>query len=147
MFLLNKFFTGGEVMKKNYLIWMSLFLILFAGMSYAVEVSVFGPSQYTTTQGETAVYSDTFSASAGAAFLTVKNGDYTGNHRVDNAVSSARVIINGVEIFSPNDFNQTVYLLEAPITVKANNSISAELSGSDGRYITVEITQEVVNNR
>jgi RHS repeat-associated protein len=132
-------------MKKNNLIWMSLFLILFAGMSYATEVTIFGPSQYSTTQGGTATYNDTFTASAGQATLTVKNGEYTGSHRVDNAISSARVLINGVEIFSPNDFNQTTYLLESPITVGESNSITAELNGSEGRYITVEITQQVVN--
>ena len=99
------------MMRKNYFILIFVFLLAFAGNSSAVEVTVFGPNQYTTTRGGTDVFTDTFSAVAGEALLIVKNGDYTGNHRVEDGVSSARIYVNGAEIFAPRDFNQNVYLL------------------------------------
>ena len=131
------------MMRKNYIIWIFAFLLVFAGNSSAIEVTVFGPNQYTTTQGGTDVFTDTFSAVAGEALLIVKNGDYTGNHRVEDGVSSARIYLNGAEIFAPSDFNQNVYLLETAINVGDSNSISIELNGTSGRYITVEITEQV----
>ncbi|RJQ52518.1 MAG: carboxypeptidase regulatory-like domain-containing protein [Nitrospiraceae bacterium] len=128
---------------KKYLVWFFVFILAFAGTSYAGNVTVFGPAQYTTTQGGTDVFTDTFSAISGEARITVRNGTLTGTKRIDNAISSARVYVNGTEIFSPNDFNQNVYLLESPINVGSSNSISIALNGSSGRYLTVEITQQV----
>ncbi len=128
---------------KRYLIWLVVFIFALVGSSNAGNVTVFGPSQYTTTQGGTDVFTDIFSALASEALITVRNGTLTGTNRIDNAISSARVYVNGTEIFSPNDFNQNVYLLESPINVGGNNTISVELNGSSGRYLTIEIIQQV----
>ena len=129
---------------KRYLIWLVVFIFSLIGTSYAGNVTVFGPAQYTTTtQGGTDVFTNTFSALAGEALIIVRNGTLTGTNRIDNAISSARVFVNGTEIFSPNDFNQNVYLLESPINVGGSNTISVELNGSSGRYLTIEITQQV----
>jgi hypothetical protein len=131
-------------MKKSALV--SLFLILgfFVGTSSAVEVSRFGPTQYVRTGGAPDVYNDSFSAPSGEATLVVTNGEQSGTHRVTDGVSSAYVRLNGVEIFGPNDFNQTVYHLEAVVTLVENNSLSVELNSNPDSYITVSVLQEAV---
>jgi hypothetical protein len=130
-------------MKKTILIALFLFLSLFLGTSSAVDVTLFGPKQYLRTTGSANVYTDTFSAIAGEAKLTVKNGDWDGSQRITDAISSASVAVNGVEIFGTDDFNQQVYLLEAPINVAEGNSILVELASNPGSYLSIQVTQEV----
>ncbi|RJQ51346.1 MAG: hypothetical protein C4526_10195 [Nitrospiraceae bacterium] len=127
---------------KKYLICFFAFILTLTGTSYAGNVTVFGPAQYTTTQGGSDVFTDTFSAVAGEAFLVVRNGDMTGTGRTNNAASSARVYINGAEIFSPDDFSRN-NLLKSSINVRGRNTVSVELNGGEGRYLTIEITQQV----
>jgi hypothetical protein len=62
----------------------------------------FGPKQYLRTRGKPNNYTDSFSATPGGGTLAVQNGDDNGNQRV----SSAIVMLNGIQVFGPNDFNQ-----------------------------------------
>ncbi len=130
-------------MKKTMMITLCILLSLFLGTASAVEVTMFGPNQYLRTTGSPDVYTDTFSGVAGEGTLIVKNGEWDGDRRITDAMSSASVVINGEEIFGPNDFNQQVYLLEASINVAEGNSISIELASNPGSYLNIEITQEV----
>jgi len=104
-------------MKKAVLFTLCLLLSLFTGASFAVEVTLFGPNQYVRTQGAPDIYTNTFHGVPGEGTLIIKNGDEDGKHRI----SSAKVLVNGVQIFGPNDFNQRTYLLETPVTLSANN--------------------------
>ena len=100
-------------------------------------VIVFGPKQYFRTKGPADVYTDAFSATPGEAALTVENGDADGNSRV----SSALVSVNGVEVFGTQDFSEGVYILEAPVSLSENNSITVEVKkAKEGSYLTVTIT-------
>lgn len=58
-------------------------------------------------------------------------------------MSSATVNVNEVEIFSPNDFNQQVYILESVVSLSEQNTISVELNSKPGNYFAVEITEDV----
>lgn len=99
---------------KKILIFTPLFLLcLFTMPSLAGWVTMFGHNQYVRTTGAPNVYTDTFSAIWGEGVLSVKNGDQDGGHRL----SSAKVFINGEQIFGPSDFNQQVYLLESPVSL------------------------------
>jgi RHS repeat-associated protein len=127
-------------MKKTALMAWCLVIGLFVSMSFAAVVTVFGPTQYVRTQsnGPADVYTDTFPATPGGGTLAITNGEADGTNRV----SSAEVIINGQEIFGPNDFSQGIYTLEAPVTLSESNSITIKLKkGKQGSYLTVEITQ------
>jgi hypothetical protein len=130
-------------MKKTISITLFLLLILFLGTASAGEVTMFGPKQYVRTKGAPNVYTDTFSAISGEAKLTVKNGSWDGMKKITDAISSASVVVNGHQIFGPNDFNQQVHFLEASINVAEDNSITVELASKPGSYLTIEITQEV----
>ncbi|TFG50781.1 MAG: hypothetical protein E4H40_00565 [Candidatus Brocadiia bacterium] len=127
-------------MKKTALMAWCLAFGLFANISIADVVTVFGPTQYVRTQshGPADVFTDTFSATSGEGILTVYNGEADGTNRV----SSAEITINGEEIFGPESFSQGVYTLEAPVALSENNLITVKLKkGKQGSYLTVEVTQ------
>jgi hypothetical protein len=130
-------------MKKPIVISLFLLLSVLHGTSSATEVTMFGPKQYLRTTGAPDVYTDSFSAIEGEAQLIVKNGDWDGSNRITDAISSASVVVNGQQIFGPDDFNQQVYLLETSINVAEDNSISVELASNPGSYLTIEVIQDV----
>ncbi|MDY6971032.1 MAG: hypothetical protein SV775_01755, partial [Thermodesulfobacteriota bacterium] len=140
-------------MKKAVYIILSLLLGLFVSDSFAGEVSLFGPKTYVRTTGQPDEYTDTFSAGFGipaTGKLTVWNGAESGGDRVyngdesgDDRISSALIFVNGVQIFGPSDFNQGVYLLEAPVDLVESNSIFIELRSNPGSYLTIQITQDI----
>ena len=130
-------------MKKT--VWVKLFLLLcvFSGTSFATQVTVFGPNQYVRTTGAPDVFTNSFTAISGVGMLIVKNGAIDGNNRITDAISSALVYVNGEQIFVPNDFNQNVYLLQAPDNLTENNSIAVELASSPGSYLNIEVTEDI----
>ena len=130
-------------MKKAILLTICLLLGVFAGTSFAVEVTMFGPSQYVRTSGAPDIYTDTFEAIQGTGMLIVKNGQIDGSDRIIDAISSATVLVNGVQIFGPSDFNQNVYLLEGPIDLTETNSITVELASQPGSFLTIEVIQDI----
>jgi len=126
-------------MKKTALIVMALLLGTFIGTSFAVEVTLFGPNQYTRTTGKPNVYADTFPGISGQGKLVLKNGTQDGKNRV----SSALITINGKQVLSPKDFNQKVYEIDVPINLAENNSISVELRSNPGSYLAIMVTEDV----
>lgn len=119
----------------------ALFLILsflFSTHLHAVEVSVFGTEQYNRSKGAPNEYTDSFPALAGEAVIEIKNGDDAGKNRV----SSARIHINGQQVFGPSDFNQKVSSLTKTIDLVAQNFISVELQSKPGSYLSVKIMQD-----
>jgi len=126
-------------MKKSFLITSILLLGLFISSSYAVEVTLLGPQKYLQTKGKPSVYTDNFPGRTGVGILKVMNGDANGKNRISSAV----ILINGVEILGPNDFNQNAYNLEVPISLEENNTISVELRSKPGSYLWVQVNQEI----
>ena len=126
-------------MKKIVFITLCLIIGLFVSTTFAVEVIVFGPNQYLRTTGAPNVFTDTFSAIPKEGKLIINNGDEDGNYRI----SSAKVFLNGKQLFGTKDFNQQVYNLEASVNLFENNSISVELRSKPGSYLTIEVIQEV----
>jgi len=73
------------MMKKIGLFLWFLVLSLLISPSFAADVIVFGPHQYTRTQGAPDVFTNTFNASNGSALITIKNGDNNGGHKISSA--------------------------------------------------------------
>ena len=130
-------------MKRAAVVIFCLILNVFSGTSFATEVTLFGPDQYVRTTGAPDVFTDSFTAILGEGMLIVKNGAIDGNNRINDAISSASVYINGEQIFDTSDFNQNVYLLQAPVNLLESNSITVELASSPGSYLTIEVTEEI----
>ncbi|MBW2078208.1 MAG: FG-GAP repeat protein [Deltaproteobacteria bacterium] len=121
-----------------------LFLVSALGsQGYAAELTVFGPKTYVRTTGAPNIYTDPFSAIPGQGNLIVKNGQIDGYNRVTYAIDSAKILLNGEQIFGPSDFNEHVYSLEAPITLAGDNALRVELRSDPNSYLTIEVTQEV----
>ena len=115
---------------KRFILSLS-FILIFTIVnlsSAAFAATIFGPTQYVRTTGAPDIYSDIFQATAGPALLIVTNGASSGDARIEDAVSSARVVINDIEIFGVNDFNSNVYCLEAGIDLLETNTLYIELN-------------------
>lgn len=65
-------------------------------------------------------------APTGNYVLKVINGKAGGSRRV----SSARIVLNGVEILSPDNFSQQVEFLTIPVTLAQHNIIEVTLAGT-----------------
>ena len=80
-------------MKKSILITLSLF-VSWSITTHSLYGGTFGPNEYVRAVGQPTVYTDTFSAAPGSGIITVRNGHWDGSHRVTNAVTSARIVLN-----------------------------------------------------
>jgi hypothetical protein len=109
---------------------------------HASVATVFGPKKYIRTTGKPNVYIDTFSATPGAAKLSILNGDETGTNRVSSAIIS----VNGIQMFGTNDFNQNVYNLEKSINLSQLNTIKVELRSKPKSYLRIEIAVAISNS-
>jgi len=112
------------------------FIFLFPCPAGADTTSAFGPEQYTRTTGKPKTFTDTFEHCGTAACeIVVTNGDADGKHRV----SSASIVLNGVPVFRPKDFNQNVSQVIRPVALADENEISVELASKPGSYVLVEV--------
>jgi hypothetical protein len=113
-----------------------------ATVSAGVPGGVFGPVTYTRTQGPPDVYNDQFNAPMGGTNFTlwIKNGDTNEDGDPDHRVSSASLVVNGVTVVTPTEFNQTVDFIQKPVALLSGaNTISAQINGQPGSFITVSI--------
>ena len=134
---------GNYAMKQSIKTGFGVVLTLFLYANFAMGVQTFGPKKYSRSDGSPNVYTDAFKTIAGIGKLIVRNGEYNGQKRVPYAISSARVFLNGTQIFGPNNFNNTVYCLIADINLNENNSITVELASQPGDFLTVSIEQQI----
>ncbi len=74
--------------------------------------------------------------------LTVFNGagGAEPGARVENAVDSGRLWLNGVELVSPNHFGNNVAVIQRTVTLpQAENELKVRLGGAPGGRIVVTI--------
>jgi hypothetical protein len=126
-------------------IFLCLFLVFFIFTSKLFGVEIFGPEKFIRSDGNPDVYSRTFETTAGPGKLMVRNGENDGEKRVPYSITSARVFLNDTEIFGPDDFNQTVFYLEADINLNQSNSLRVELGSQPGDFLTMSIEQEILS--
>ncbi|MFH1148151.1 MAG: hypothetical protein V1736_10655 [Pseudomonadota bacterium] len=130
-------------MKKTVLRLFCLVTVFFCAVTSSWAVTVLGPKQYLRTTGSSDVYTDTFRGVVGQGKLIVRNGNQSGDNRITDAISSGSVSINGQRIFGPSNFNQHVFLLEAPVNLAEANSVRVELNSKPGSHITLEVTEDI----
>ncbi|MBI3595608.1 MAG: Ig-like domain-containing protein [Nitrospirae bacterium] len=105
--------------------------------------NIFGPEQFTRTTAATDVYTRSFSVPfyiIGPYTLHVQNGQWDGNKRLDDAVSSGTVSVNGTEIIHKSDFNQNVATIDRTIALNASNSLTVTLNSAPNSFIVVTIS-------
>ena len=129
---------GVHIMKKVVAVTLFLLLATLVGSSSAAEMVLFESNEYTRTKGKPNKYVDSFLIDRlrSSGKLVVLNGDKDGKCRT----SSAIIFFNGEQIFGPSDFNQQVDKLEVPVDLAESNTVSVELRGKPGSYVTVSVT-------
>ncbi|MEW6078296.1 MAG: hypothetical protein AB1724_10820 [Thermodesulfobacteriota bacterium] len=112
-----------------------------AGKALA-DQAVFGPKQYLRTTAAQNVYEDSFTTATGSGELVIRNCEEDSIHRV----TSARILLNGVPVFTPEDFKQNQFVLKFPLSLSRSNNLKVEISGKPGTYLVIEIRQGGVTN-
>jgi hypothetical protein len=121
------------------LIIASCTLVVLLPSTALAERLLFGPKTYVRTTSAPDVHRDQFAFASRhrEARLTVTNGDEAGRGRV----SSARILLNGREVFGPSDFRQQVDALDMFLPLEDQNTLEVELSGKPGGRVTVQVSQ------
>jgi RHS repeat-associated protein len=126
-------------MKKSLIIALALFLGVFLVNSTATQVTRFGPKQYVSEKGKPQTVTDTFPAEAGVGTLIVENGDADHHHQV----SHVKITLNGKMVFGPWVFDRHGKHNKHRVHLVENNTLSVQVDGKPGSYITVTIIQDV----
>lgn len=97
-----------------------------------------GPVDFKHDSGAPQLFSQNFTVHNPNTTYTLKlfNGGGTGQFLL---VSSAIVTLNGVQIFGPSDFNQTVTTLGKPVTLSSTNTVATLMASAPGSGFTLEI--------
>jgi|GEM_PF-2228034 len=100
---------------------------------------IFGPKTFIRKKGkpiEERLIFESAPELLGPFTLNLMNGDANGSHRVDSAV----IKLNGALIFGPSSFNEQVKFLSRDVSLQSTNTLSVELRGKPGDFLTIEIT-------
>ena len=108
--------------------------ILMAPVGLLAQNEVFGPERFERTTKTPVLKRRTFSIADTTLTYTLKVTNGTFGSAI---VSSAVVIVNGVKIFSPENFNQGVKYLERELTLKKANEISVEVRSAPGSFLEI----------
>lgn len=99
-------------------------------------VAVFGPEDFLRATGKPVTLTRTFAVldPTGVFTLCIDNG---GPHDQYGFVSSAVVTLNGREVATPSDFNQTVTAVTRPVIVGQDNELKVQLRSAPGSGFTL----------
>lgn len=138
----RKFFNAHANRRIRYLIPCAV-ICFFMVFSFVVssEDTVFGPKTYVRTSAAFNVFQESFSiADVNSSFtVIVQNGD-----PVSGRLSSAKIVLNGIEIIKPNDFNQQVQEIRRTVVLRENNTLSVALQSKPGSFITISIVRDPI---
>jgi hypothetical protein len=118
-------------------VFATLIYFCWGSVSSLWAITLFGPNTYNRTTGKPNIYTDTFSNCETQSLykLVIKNGEADGSKRL----SSASILLNGVEVLRPHDLNRKVRLVERPVTVQSENTLELRLASRPGGQLTVSI--------
>ncbi len=125
---------------------MALIVLAATGSSQVGTIpqirNVFGPEPFLRTSGATNVYTRPFNVPSYVSApytLHVQNGQPDGAGRLTDAISSGTVSINGTEIVHKSDFNQNVAVIERPVALQSENSLTVTLNSAPNSFIVVTV--------
>jgi 6-phosphogluconolactonase len=132
-----------SVKQRRWALYLLLSILVFSlpasTIAASSQATVFGPKTYTRTAGRPNSFQENFTASniSSSFTLIVQNGDGG-----ENRIKSGRIILNGVEIVGPSDFNQPMDSIRKSVTVLENNTMTIELRSGPGSFITISIVRD-----
>jgi hypothetical protein len=103
--------------------------------------SIFGPKKYVRKQGPKTVYTETVTVPTWVVSpykIRIQNGEPDGRNRV----SSAWVVVNGVEVASPSDFNPHVDSLERTMTLTPSTTLEVTLASAPCSFLVISFCGE-----
>jgi hypothetical protein len=123
---------------------LSLLFILFlfiSRLSWAEDVSVYGPAQFTRSTGKPVQTQQTIAITNPAAsyHLHIVNGGLQGSTQTGHSVSSATIYWNGSWLAGPSNFNRHITKLKLPVTAHSANTLTVELQGKPGSSLIVQL--------
>lgn len=101
------------------------------------ETIIFGKKVYIRSKENHVAEVSAFSALEPGSGYTLK---IINNGKKRSRVTSAVVLLNGVSVFTQDDFNKKTKYLEAAVVLSGENQISVELQGKPGSSFTLLIT-------
>jgi hypothetical protein len=126
---------------RKYLLAAVTFVILgvaFPLVESAAEMApIFGPQQFIRKTGTPEESIATFQNCETTAQykLLVLNGNPDGTNRV----SSATILLNGVQVLGPSDLNQKVGRIEHPIAISHDNQLRVRLTSKPDSFLTISV--------
>lgn len=107
-------------------------------LASAGTFQAFGPENVTRATGKPVPATKNFTVLNPNTSYTIRinNGGVSGEF---TKVSSAVITLNGAQIVKPNEFNQTVTVIEKPVTLSTSNALAIELRSKPGSGITVQV--------
>lgn len=106
------------------------------------DVLVFVPKTFTSQQAATERFtlSSPCDLRADAVYtLVITSGDANGDHRA----SSARVVLNGIEIAGPSDFNQQVGTIERTVTPLASSTLQVTIDAPKDAVLSIALRRHI----
>ena len=120
---------------KKLFVCLLMAVCVFSGNLFATETTVFISQTYLRTTGNPNTFSDTFTAVDVTGFIIIRNGTMSG----ENRVTSATVTLNGVEVFTPDDFRLANYMIASQVELTDTNNIQVKLASNPDSFITIEV--------
>ncbi len=114
-------------------------IVLWTSTINAGTFVVFGPQEYVREDGMPVTVPSDFSVRNPNVpyFIQVHNGGL--DDGALEPVSSSIFSLNGMEILGPQEFSQTVSLIEKPVSLLSQNSLGIELRGKPGGTVVVQV--------
>ena len=111
------------------------FILALSSFSRAESIPLF-TQKYLRTSEKPNLYTATIdNCNPGATYnLVVINGQ-----NGEDVISSASIVLNGVEVVRENEFNQRVGMVEKTVTLQSENTLDIRLASGPGGFITVNI--------
>ena len=126
---------------KRFGILSFLTTLLATSGAYGAGFSVFGPTDFERQNGAPVTEILNFNVAQPTTYtITVFNGGLEDDQF--ELVSSSVITLNGVEIFTPSEFNQQVSTITKTVQLLPSNVLTVELRGKPGGGITINIGGE-----
>ena len=111
------------------------FILALSSFSRAESIPLF-TQKYLRTSEKPNLYTATIdNCNPGATYnLAVINGQ-----NGEDVISSASIVLNGVEVVRENEFNQRIERIEKTVTLQPENILNIRLASGPGGFVTVNI--------
>lgn len=111
---------------------------------------VYGPANYVRETAQPVFSSTSFSVPypTGSYILLIQNSNPDSDNvksgeQALGIVSSAVVMLNGIQVAGPEDFNKQINIIDRQVQLLAVNTLSVELRGQPGSGLTLSIIEKI----